>query len=171
MLRLTWDTMVVRDWLDPSRAGHVVARSIMRYDELGVCEVRVVSRVSADIPDDPLRSKFEWSSLGHRERIPSIGQFGLSRWDEDFWASEEDSSQFDALLGCVFPHAKKTDKNWMHHIKDVGHLLGHLRSKRDIFVTNEKRMTGKAEELERRFSLEVRSATDTLREVERVASI
>src|SRR5262245_15306781 len=103
MIALTLDTNVIRDLLEPSREGHAVASELMELDLNGFCELRLVSRVNADIPDGPLRTRIASLGIWSRPTIPTIGQWDLSRFDEDCWASEEDSKLFDALATVIFP--------------------------------------------------------------------
>ena len=52
MIRLTFDTNILRDYLDPSREHHQDASALMRLDDKGICEIRVVSRFMEDVPQE-----------------------------------------------------------------------------------------------------------------------
>ena len=163
MITVTIDTNIARDFLDSARAEHASARDLMQLDDAKACEVRVVSRIKADVPGGLLRSRLEIMEVWHRPMIPTIGQWDLSDWNDDFFATEEQGKTFDAMLAQIFPGSQKTGRHQPNRLKDIGHLLGHKIAGRDIFVTNEKAFTGRAIELLRSFSVRVMSSADACR--------
>jgi hypothetical protein len=155
MMKVTIDTNIVRDYLDDTRPGHTVTVELFRLDEQNACELRVVSRIKADVPGGPLREQLERLEIFKRPMIPTIGEWELSGWDEDIWPTEEQSKECDAMLRLVFPGSDPAHPKQSSRRKDIGHLLGHKLAKRDIFVSNDKAFTGQAVALLRNHSVEV----------------
>lgn len=58
MIELTFDTNILRDYLDPSREHHQHAAALVRLDDEGISEIRVASRFTMDVPQ------------GVRRRVP-----------------------------------------------------------------------------------------------------
>jgi hypothetical protein len=100
-------------------------------------------------------------------RIPTVGQWDLSLWDEDVWASEGDSELIDRLMEAIFPGARSNELRQRSRLIDVGHLVGHLRAGRDIFVTNEKAFLAQGMRLVARFGIRVSSSSDAVEYVRR----
>jgi hypothetical protein len=162
VIKLTIDTMIVRDFLDPSRPNHSTAVELFRLDEVKLCELRVVSRVKADINGGPLREELEALEIYRRPMIPTIGQWDLSDWGEDFWATDEQVQEFDALLKLVFPLSDHSHREHRNRVIDIGHLLGHKLAGRDLFLSNEKAFFGQAVALERNFSIRVMKSANAV---------
>ena len=59
MWKLTVDTNAVRDYAEPQRPGHEVAKKLVELHGSGRCEIRVTTRLDADVPGGPLREKLE----------------------------------------------------------------------------------------------------------------
>jgi hypothetical protein len=85
MIKLTFDTNVLRDYLEARRMDHSHAVALVRLDAKGICEIRVVSRFTADVPNGDLRRRLDELSICKRPRIGTIAQWNMSEWDADFW--------------------------------------------------------------------------------------
>jgi hypothetical protein len=157
MITITIDTNIVRDFLDPYRTGHSAAAELIRLDGEKLCEVRIVSRIKADIPHGPLRGRLILLDICERPAIPTIGQWGLSSWGDDFWATDEQGRQFDAMLQLIFPGADPNGVRHASRLNDVGHLLGHKLAGRDVFVSNDRAFLGRARQLHKEYSVRVLS--------------
>ena len=53
-----------------------------------------------------------------------------SYWDKDDWAGADDMELQKAIQSCVGDNPQK--------LRDVDHLIGHIKAKRDIFITSDK---------------------------------
>src|SRR5262245_31096850 len=158
MITITIDTNIVRDYLEPSRGRHPVAIELMALDAAKACEVRIVSRIKADVPGGPLREKLNALEVCMRPTIPTIAQWDLSTWDDDFWVTDEQGREFDALLDLIFPGSDRNSPRHPNRVKDVGHLLGHKLAGRDVFVSNERAFLGRAQQLLKQHSIQVMSS-------------
>lgn len=84
------------------------------------------------------------------QRIPETGVWDESRWDESVWGGEREEDLFEKLLKIIsngsFPRVGNRDclnHGEQNQLRDVMILVAHVRSARDIFVTNETRAFGK----------------------------
>jgi hypothetical protein len=82
--------------------------------------------------------------------IPETGVCGESRWDQSVWSGEREKDLFKELLTIIsngsFPRVGNRDSlshGQRNQLRDVMILVAHVRSGRDIFVTNETRAFGK----------------------------
>jgi hypothetical protein len=162
MITLTFDTDVLRDYLEPSRKHHEYAKSLVHLDEQGICEIRIVSRFTADVPEGALRVRLDGLSICQRSRIPSIAQWDVSEWDADFWAGDEDEEVYSRIFEMIFPGSDPDNRRHKNRIADVGHLLGHMLSKRDIFVTRDRAMLSQAKALLAEFGISVMGPSEAL---------
>ena len=136
----------------------------MRLDDKGICEIRVVSRFMEDVPQGDLRRRLEELSICQRPRIGTIAQWNVSDWDADFWATEEEGRIYDELFELIFPGRNHTSSKQKSSAADIGHLLGHMHAKRDIFVTRDGAILRRANELLPRFGIAVMTAAEVLRQ-------
>ena len=56
-MRLTLDTNVLRDCIQPDRSGHKSALELLDLNDGGVCDIAITTRLDIDVPDEPLRSQ------------------------------------------------------------------------------------------------------------------
>jgi hypothetical protein len=163
MIKLTFDTNVLRDYLEPSREHHEHVKALVQLDEGNICEIRVVSRFTADVPDGDLRDRLDQLSICQRPRIPTVAQWNVSEWDADFWANDEDEETYLKLFHLIFPGAEADNRKQNNRIADVGHLLGHMHSKRDIFVTRDGAVLNQAKPLLSEFGILVMRPDEALK--------
>ena len=94
MWALTVDTNAIRDYAEPHREGHKIAKELIELYHAGMCQIRVTTRFDADVPGGPLRTKLEAlpildspqvgtvfrldvsSRLGGHDREPRVGERG-----------------------------------------------------------------------------------------------
>jgi hypothetical protein len=162
MLTLTFDTDVLRDYLDPSRKHHEHAKALVQLDDQGICEIRIVSRFTSDVPEGALRVQLDGLAICQRPRIPTVAQWDVSEWDANFWAGEEDEEIYSKIFEMIFPKADPNSRRHKNCIADVGHLLSHMLSKRVIFVTRDMAMLNQAKALLSQFGISVMSPDEAL---------
>jgi hypothetical protein len=100
-------------------------------------------------------SKFE-VSLKARERVPELGVFDESSWDEARWADESSSERLERILAIVsngsFPKRRaQLTKGQSHQLRDAMILEAHSAARRDVFVTADAKAfisNGRREKLE-----------------------
>jgi hypothetical protein len=103
MIKLTFDTNILRDYLCPDREHHTHAVALVRLDEEGVCEIRVVSRLTEDVPEGDLRRRLDELAICQRPRIGTIAEWDVSDWDADFWATDEEEKLYARLFELFSP--------------------------------------------------------------------
>jgi hypothetical protein len=163
MIKLTFDTNILRDYLCPSREHHSHAAALVRLDEEGICEIRVVSRFTEDVPEGDLRGRLDELKICQRPRIGTIAEWDVSDWDADFWATDEEAEIHAKLFELIFPAANHNSRKQKSRAADVGHLLGHMQAKRDVFVTRDRPILAKASTLFSQFGICVMSPADAVR--------
>jgi hypothetical protein len=159
---LTFDTNIIWDALVPTRPNHLEASELLDLDNRGLCEIRIVTRFDADVPPGDIRSRFEALDIAKRPRIGTIAQWEISEWDRDYWATDEEISNFESLFCLIFPDVQPNSKKHPTRVNDIGHLLGHIRDGRDIFVTRDGPILKRNQVLLARHKLKVMTAVEAL---------
>ena len=163
MIKLTFDTNILRDYLESDRPHHSDAVSLVRLDEQGLCEIRVISRYITDVPAGDLRNRLDALAICQRPRIGTIAQWNVSEWNADFWATEKESRIYAELFKLIFPAAVRSSRHHKNRSADVGHLLGHIRAKRDIFVTRDGDILKRKSDLMSNFGVSVMMPADAIK--------
>jgi hypothetical protein len=136
MLRLTLDANVFHELLSGKRQHHEAAARLFELARAGRVELYTTTRIELDIPDEPLRSQI--ASL----KIAPIGtgfRLDVSRLDSpDYLVSSEDVALSSRLMNLLFPNASSESPKQQNRTADVDHLLGHLTSGNDYFVTQDR---------------------------------
>jgi len=106
-------------------------QKILDFQSSGKVEIAITTRVKADTygkrEDSPI-----WEKIKNfpAVSIPCLGRYDVSCYDEDVFAGEEDERLNNLILSCVGGNIK--------NIRDVDHLIAHIKNQRDIFVTNDR---------------------------------
>lgn len=162
-MKLTVDTNVLRDAVDPHRPGHATALQLLALHDAGECEIAVTTRLDVDVPRDPLRSTIESLPLVQDGPVGSLFRLDYSRiGDLDVLASDEQVQEVDDLLDMIFHGADKNSPRHRQRIADIDHLMAHKMNGRDMFVTNDKAILDRRAELARRFKITVMSSLEAV---------
>jgi len=99
--------------------------------ESGLIEIAITTRIKADTfgknQDSPIWGKIKsFPCL----TMPTIGRWDISYWDEDVYADKLDTDLQNLIQSCIGNNIKQ--------LCDIDHLIGHIKDKRDVFVTNDK---------------------------------
>lgn len=86
--------------------------------------------------------------------------------EHGFWATEKESKIYEELFELIFPAVARNSKLHKNRVADVGHLLGHMRAKRDIFVTRDGPILERKNELLWRFGISVMTSAEAMRHCE-----
>jgi len=127
MLKVTLDTNCLFDYFERNSED---TKKLIEFQDAGKIEIAVTTRVKADTfgrrKDSPI-----WQKLQNFPCviIPTVGRWGVSYWREDMYAGEEDKNIQKTIQSCIGNNPKR--------LNDVDHLIGHIKAKRDIFVTND----------------------------------
>lgn len=162
-MKLTVDTNVLRDAIEPHRAGHAIATELLALHQAGKCEVRVTTRLDVDVPTDPLRKLIESLEVLDTAPVGTVFRLDYSTLGGgDFLADEKWAQEADELMNLLFPGADPTSPRHKNRVADVDHLMGHQLSGRDVFVTNEKGILAQRKELCHRFGITVMAPSDVV---------
>lgn len=166
MWALTVDTNAIRDYAEPHREGHKIAKELIELHDAGTCQIRVTTRFDSDVPGGPLRSKLEALPVLDNPQIGTVFRLDVSRLDSgDMIASEEWAKEADELMALLFPGATSESGRHRNRMADVDHLMGHKIAGRDIFVTNEKAILNQREALSAKFGITVMSPGEAVEKV------
>ena len=160
-MKLTVDTNVLRDAVEPHRAGHAIATDILALHHAGKCEVRVTTRLDVDVGSDPLRELIASLDVLDTPAVGTVFRLDYSTLDGgDVLADEAWAREVDELMYLVFPGADPNSPRHKNRVADIDHLMGHKLSGRDVFVTNDKGILTHQEELRHRFGITVMAPLD-----------
>lgn len=133
MLKVTLDTNVIID--------EYLATQFRQLEKQGLIDIAVTTRVVADKDQDKDKAR-KVEHLREFENYPKVGtplRLDFSRLDSgDFWAGEENIHLSQQIEKLVF--GEISGKRSHNELADVDHLLGHYKARRDIFVTQDKRI-------------------------------
>jgi hypothetical protein len=128
MVKITLDTNCLFDYFERNSED---IKELLKFQEASSIEIAITTRVTADTFGHKNNSDI-WEKIQTFPciTIPTIGRFNVSYWDEDFFAGGEDVKLQNLIQECIGNNIKK--------LEDVDHLIGHIKSKRDIFVTSDR---------------------------------
>ena len=154
--KITLDANILHDLNLSSRPNHECAKELWRLFQDGFMDIAVTSRIEIDIPDEPLKSK-----ISNVPRIPTVGRDGYSKYDIDYYVSDEESALDKRLQSIVFPGADPQSPSHKNRLADIDHLLGHRHQGNDVFVTAERSILSRRKELSAE-GIDVMTCTEVL---------
>ena len=160
-MQLTVDTKVLRDYDSPWRPGHSLAcRLLDEFHDSGTCDIAITTRVDADVPDEPLRSRLMSLGIDKLSTIGTVFRLDVSRLGGaggggDMLASQEWVDTERELRELIFPEFPLIGRKAPQRTADIDHLMGHWIAKRDYFVTNDKPILAPKDQLSSRFGIAV----------------
>lgn len=150
--RITLDTNCVINLFDrESLSATSVAEieTLTRYALDGKAEIAITTRLETDLMQDKnekRRCAFI-AMLNIFPVIPSIGRWNISKWDEDVFADEGSQRLSYEIQQILSPGLTTDSRRYSNEINDIDHLTGHVLGKRDIFVTDDKGILRKRDQL------------------------
>ena len=126
-------------------------------------DVAVISVTSRELHDTSLEV-----SLSTLHEVPEIFVWDESTWGQAVWASAQCVSQLQETLevisGGTFPrdHSNLTSGH-RRQLRDAMILEAHLRDRRDVFVTEDRRafiLQGRREQLQSRFGTRIMTKSE-----------
>lgn len=144
MLRLTLDANVLHALLDPRRQFHAAAARLFELAEQGHVQLAVTSRIASDIPREPLRSRVAALPV---LPLPTLVRHGATGYGGDIAATPEELALHDRLMALLFPLSTRAGARQASRLADVAHLVGHVHSGHDDFVSDDKALHGRAPQL------------------------
>lgn len=123
--------------------------TLTRYAFDAKAEIAVTTRLETDLEQDKNEERRRGliAKLNMFPVIPSIGRWGLSKWDEDVFAREASNRLSAEIQQILSPGLTSESPRYRNKINDVDHLMGHALDKRDIFVTDDKGVLRKRDQL------------------------
>jgi hypothetical protein len=164
VLRITLDTnCIINIWAreEPSATSVQELDFIFKQATLGKADVAITTRVASDLSNDKneARKTERLNMLNMFQIIPTALRWDTSTWDGgDHWASEETIKAAEEIQKIVFPNFSPDEKRAQNKINDIDHLVGHWLAKRDVFVTDDKEIIWRRDELAQ---LNIRPMTPT----------
>lgn len=134
MIRVTIDTMYVRDVLDDRPEKKLVER-LLDAQRDGVVEVAVTAVIEDDIPNDPLATRLKELPVLGIESVPRVARLGSWVLGRDVLGSQDAVDFFNSTTTQLPGTA------------DQSHLHAHIAADRDIFLTRDKGILRLAAEL------------------------
>ena len=143
MENLTVDANILHSLLRTHEEPHEDAKTLWKLHKDGFVKITVTTRIDVDVPRDPLKSEIEELEV---LKIPTIGRYGFSSYGGDYYASDDEIRLNEVLINVIFPGKNNLTQN---DIADIDHLIGHSSSTNKHFITNEKKIFQKADELKK----------------------
>jgi hypothetical protein len=152
--RITIDANCVINLFDASNATATSVdelRSLVRYAMEGRIEIAITTRLEADLlrDRDESRRRTLLSSLSMFPVLSTVARWDVSKWDTDVWADDRTLRLNEEIQRILFPGLAEDDPRFSNKINDVDHLTGHVIDGRDIFVTDDKGILRRREQLQR----------------------
>jgi hypothetical protein len=152
-MKLTLDTNCIINLLDRSSATATSwdeLSSLIRLALSGHADIAITTRAEADLLNDKdhKRKSEMLRQLALFPVVGSVARWDVSSWDSgDVWEDEKTAQLSDDLRKLLFPGLTPSDKRYGNKVNDIDHLVGHLINRRDIFVTDDRVIVGKAAQL------------------------
>jgi hypothetical protein len=123
--------------------------TLTRYAFDGKAEIAITTRLEGDLEQDKdeQRRRALIAMLNMFPVIPSIGRWDVSKWDEDVFAGETSGRLSEEIQQILSPGLTPDSPRYSNRINDIDHLTGHVLDKRDIFVTDDKGILRKRDQL------------------------
>lgn len=174
--QITLDTNCFINLFDQSsqtRTSLEALTELIRLSMSGKLDVAITTRVEADLDRD---SNVERRQIMRKflSMVPVVGtvlRWDVSSWDKgDMWATDEDDAAEKEIQRLLFPGLTPDDKRFSNKINDIDHLIGHWKSKRDYFVTDDTGILSKRDALELTLGIKVARPAECLNCLSQIAS-
>lgn len=174
---ITLDTNCIINLFDgTSRTSTSVSElaDLFRHALSGKIEIAVTTRVEADLLQDRNIER-QAGMLRHLAMLPvngTVGRWDTSKWDGgDIYVGDDEIAEINKIQKILFPDLSPDDKRYVNKINDVDHLFGHHFSHRDIFVTDDRDIRRKGDQLQAEFGLVVMIPSECITHINRIYGI
>jgi hypothetical protein len=169
--RITIDTNCVINLFDPASSSATSVdelRTLVRYAMEGNIEIAITTRLEADVLKDKNEARRHalLGSLNIFPVISTVGRWDTSKWDEDIWVNQDIARLNEEIQQIVSPGLTRNDPRFSNKINDIDHLNGHVIDRRDIFVTDDKGILRRQEQLRRGPGILVMTPAQCLKHVD-----
>jgi hypothetical protein len=157
-IKITFDSNCFFDYFE---RDPVLVQELIDFQEQGYIDIAMTTRVMTDTNDkwkdkgiSPIWAKIQ--AFPMLETIGTAFRLDISRLDSgDYLVSDEDAKILNDLQ-ITLANAQ---------IEDIDHLFGHIKAKRDIFVTSDAHFLDHKESLIRKFGVTVLNPSDTIQRI------
>ena len=164
-MKLTLDTNVLWDAADTSRGEwHKKAQRLLNLHDQGACEIYRTTRVEVDVPLPPVSDRL--NALPQLAAPPIGTAFRLdysALGSGDVLADEIWVEQEARLRAIIFTGIPEKGRKERSRKADLDHLMGHWRSRNDVFVTRDEAILRARERLLDECGIRVMGPKDVLR--------
>ncbi|MEU6340276.1 hypothetical protein ABZ883_04905 [Streptomyces sp. NPDC046977] len=143
-LSLYIDTHII----DAPDEAAVFLRRLMKEGWISLSRTDVMGTELARAPDEKRADLAEASASYPESYGPMV--WNQSRWGSSVWGSEEDHSRLNDTFAILFPNVNRATARG-NHLRDVMHVSTAIRYGGFGFVTRERRLLNKAEQIAERF--------------------
>jgi len=166
MIKITLDTNCIIYYVEKHQECYKALKRIIELGEEGHIDIAVTTRVVADKDQDTNKIR-KHKHLEDFSKFPCIGtggRYDFSRYDSgDFYVGNEYVKKENELIKIIFGEIKGNAKKVHREMCDVDHLMGHIYSQRDIFLTYDNEILKKKDLLEKEFNLTVQEPEEFLK--------
>ncbi|ADJ22479.1 hypothetical protein Hden_0658 [Hyphomicrobium denitrificans ATCC 51888] len=171
--RLTIDANCVINVFDPVRDSATSVdelRALIRYAMENKVEIAVTTRLEADLLRDrnEMRRAKLLSMLEMFPIVSTVGRWDVSIWDGDVFADKRTARLNDEIQQIIFPGLTPADARYSNKINDVDHLTGHVIDCRDIFVTDDRGILRRRDQLRHGPGVVVMTPAEALAHVDHI---
>lgn len=167
MIKVTLDTNCLIDYIEKHPTEHhKVLKEIIELGKKGDIDIAVTTRVVADKDQDENnpRKNDHLKEFSKFLCIGTGGRYDFSRYDSgDFYVENEYTKRESELIKVIFGEIKGNARKVHRKLCDVDHLMGHIYSQRDIFLTYDNEILKKKSLLRKEFSLTVQEPEEFLK--------
>ncbi len=178
ILRITVDANILHALHKPEYLIHPVVAAIWRYREKGLLDIRATHHIAVDIPAEPLKSRIETipvladpDTAENKGADPRTGEIQGADPPQGSRQPLEwrHTRMFRNLRDLIFPGAVPSNAKEPNRLRDIGHLLAHRRAGRDIFLTGDKAILGRKEQLRERYGIVAMHPEELLEQLRRAS--
>ncbi len=152
--KITLDNNCIINLLDVTAATPTSSdelSEIIRMALSGKIDIAITTRVEADLSNDQNKERklIMMKKLNMFPVIGTVGRVNISKIDGgDFIADESIVKLSNELQKIIFPGGlNNNSSSYINKINDIDHLIGHLSHERDVFVTDDKGILKKKDQL------------------------
>lgn len=170
-IKITLDTNLLIEMFDLEIEPKTIPNigKILRhcFDWQGV-DLKITTAVTKDIMADKDTIRFSAVSI----RINNIfSVLGAGYIIKDMLPKDKvERTNFLELKQILFPNLLKTDKHYKNKINDVHHLHRHIKSGRDVFITNDSDILKKKDNIKTAFNTLVMNPAECAKYLESIES-
>ena len=138
--------------------------ALIRYAMENKAEIAITTRLEADILRDRNKERRD-KLLSKLNLFPIISTVG--RWDVSaVFADERTARLNNEIQQVLFPGLTPADARYSNKINDIDHLTGHVIDHRDIFVTDDKGLLRRQDQLRAGPGVVVMTPADALAHID-----